>query len=400
MQNNYETYSPEQFLDDPFFIEWVKRPVPETEAFWQAWKAGGPENLKAFQEAELQLRTILSAVRIEPEEGDQFEVWQQIDHSVHERTKVVHIRRFKYWLSAAAVILFLGFGTWFLMNNKDDSTEIVQQKTEDDILPGGNKAVLTLADGTRVILDATDTGAISEQGGVTVIKLDDGELSYQKNKSANEAVVYNTISTPRGGQYQLTLSDGTKVWLNAESSLRYPTAFTGSDRKVELTGEGYFEVAHNAEKPFKVEAGGMDVKVLGTSFNINAYVDENVSKATLIQGFVAVKSKLGESFVLQPGNQAVLQRSNNYFTKIELVNIEQVMAWKNGYFSFQNASLRDIMRQLSRWYDIEIEYEGVIAPKKYRGIVPRDSNLEDVLRILEESNVHFRVEGRVLKVQS
>lgn len=310
----------------------------------------------------------------------------------------------KVWLRAAVLtgIILLSAFLYYNFNQGREPKNAVAV-TEDtllnnDILPGGNKAVLTLADGKQVILDETDNGLLAMQGDVSVIKSNDGELSYEKSGTGAKSVVtYNTVSTPRGGMYQLTLSDGTKVWLNAESSLRYPTSFTGKDRKVELTGEGYFEVAHNASKPFFVNTGSMNVQVLGTRFNINTYADDGNLKTTLFEGSVEVNA--GSSKVrLKPGEQARLQLSDNVLQSSGSIDLDQVLAWKEGYFSFQDAGLKDIMMQISRWYDVDVIYQGNILPRKFGGSIARKSELSSVLKILEAGNVHFKLEGRNLIV--
>lgn len=405
MERNYEAYSSEQFLDDPFFIEWVKDGTPESQSFWNEWIDKQPENLQAFQEAELHLRAILSAVRIEPKEEEAEEVWQRIDQSLLQKAKVVYMRKVRYWLTAAAVVLFIGAGTWFFVNRQNAEKEVVvHNNTTDDIRPGGNRAILTLADGSTIVLDSANTGAISTQGNVTVIKLNEGELSYQSSgkNAATAQMQYNTISTPRGGQYQLVLSDGTKVWLNAESSLRYPTAFSGKERKVELTGEGYFEVAHNASKPFYVNAEGVDVKVLGTHFNVNSYTDEENIMVTLLEGSVRVSTAgAGNSAtVISPAQQASVNRASEKEIQVRTVDVEKVVAWKNGYFSFENAGIKTIMKNLARWYNIDVIYKGTIPKVSFSGAIGRELTLNQVLEILDETRIHHKLEGNKLIIMN
>jgi ferric-dicitrate binding protein FerR (iron transport regulator) len=266
-----------------------------------------------------------------------------------------------------------------------------------DIAPGGNKAILTLADGTQVILDSANNGAITKQGNVTVIKLDDGQLAYNASSTSTSALTYNTVTTPRGGQYQLVLSDGTKVWLNAASSLRFPTAFVGSERKVEMTGEGYFEVAHNDKKPFLVRAGGMDVEVLGTHFNINSYKDEMVTTTTLLEGAVQVSSVQGNMVNLRPGQQSVLSGSA---LRVSPADTDMAIAWKEGYFRFKNESVPAIMRKLSRWYDVEIVYRGGPGKEAFGGKISRSKTLAEVLEMLQSTKkIHFKIEERRIIVQ-
>lgn len=308
------------------------------------------------------------------------------------------------WMRAAIVIGILlasGLGYYLIRGNGGEKlvaqTDMGKEK-ETTIAPGGNKAILTLADGTKVILDSASNGAITKQGNVTVIKLNDGLLSYEKATDKNLEVVYNTITTPRGGQYQLVLADGSKVWLNAASSIKFPNAFPGKDRKVEITGEAYFEVAHNAAKPFYVAAGGMEVQVLGTHFNVNAYTDEPVVKTTLLEGSVRV-TKGSESKTIIPGEQARIENSGDATIHISKVDVNEVVAWKNGLFHFNNSSLKEVMRQLSRWYDIDVEYAGGLEPRRFGGEMSRNADLNQVLKILEESKVHFEIVGKKLLVK-
>ncbi len=303
------------------------------------------------------------------------------------------------FVAAAVVILFAGGAFWFstTYSEKENISSNITSGKGRDLLPGGNKALLTLADGSKLILDGESMGKLAVQGGTEIIKSEDGRLRYDHSDEATTqiALLYNTLSTPRGGQYQVVLPDGTRVWLNAASSLRYPTSFTGNERKVYLEGEAYFEVAKNAAKPFHVEAKGVDVEVLGTHFNINAYNDEIYSKTTLLEGSVKVK-KGNIQKLLVPGQQAV--SSGSELLKVIAVDPEEILAWKNGYFDFKQSNLPEIMRQLSRWYDVDIRYEGAIPNRIFGGEISRSNNASEVLRILELSNVHFRIEGKYIVV--
>ncbi len=246
-----------------------------------------------------------------------------------------------------------------------------------------------------LLLDSTKNGIITSQGNVKVIKLDSGQLAYTpasgKGISSSE-ISYNTISTPRAAQYQIVLSDGTKVWLNAASSLRYPTVFTGKDRQVVLTGEGYFEVAKNKEKPFHVQVGGLEVEVLGTHFNIMAYEDEDAIQTTLLEGSVKVIHN-NQSDLLVPGREASLGRSSNQLT-VGDANVQQAVAWKNGYFYFDKSDVKTIMRQVSRWYDLDIIYEAPVPDMKFSGKIERGLPLSGIAHLLESGQIHFRIEGK------
>jgi ferric-dicitrate binding protein FerR (iron transport regulator) len=304
--------------------------------------------------------------------------------------------------AAAVVILFvLGAAYWVIpkQNNEKITASIAApRKQTAKILPGGNHAILTMADGSKIVLDSVQNGNI-QSGGATISK-QGGVLVYDGSspaKSATAAVAYNTLTTPRGGQYKLILADGSKVWLNASSSLRFPTAFTGKERNVELTGEAYFEIAKNKEKPFHVNVNGMQVEVLGTHFNVNAYGDEGAIKTSLLEGSVKIK-RGGLSGLLKPGQQGVLENNNNDL-KIRKVNMDEVIAWKNGLFQFDGAGIKTIMLEISRWYNVEIVYSGKVPQRSFVGKISRDAALPDVLKILELSNVKFNVTGRRIIVE-
>ena len=401
MQNNYETYSAEQFLDDAFFIEWIKYKTPRSEQFWAGWIGKSPANITAMREAEGQLRAILSVQRIRPGGSEAMDVWEQIQRSLRQEPDQVPgargVRPLYRWMAAAAVLLFMALGLWFVVGRdiREKSTA-VGPAIGQDFAPGGDKAVLTLADGSRVVLDTADNGALTRQGSVTVIKLN-GQLAYNREGNTSAEVFYNTITTPKGGQYQLVLADGSKVWLNAASSLRFPTAFAGKERTVELRGEGYFEVAHDASKPFRVKVNDMEVQVLGTHFNINSYSDEPTVKTTLLEGRVMVK-KADKKVYLNPGQQAQSAVASATVRVVPDVNTEEVIAWKNGYFSFHNADIQTVMRQLARWYGVEVVYKGAVPQRMFEGEMQRGLMLSQALKILQKNNVHFKIEGEKIVV--
>ena len=322
-----------------------------------------------------------------------------------DKALVVPLKRrkpfFFFWVRAAAAVILLiaGASVYRILNKKIDiQSKPVAVNEKHPIVPGGNKAVLTRSDGTTIVLDSLQNGTVLQKGSTKISK-QGGLLTYNVSVSLNqnEAVVYNTLSTPRGGQYQVVLSDGTKVWLNATSSLHFPSAFRGNQRVVELTGEAYFEVAKNKEKPFLVKVGDMQVKVLGTHFNINAYADEGAIKTSLLEGSVNI-TKAAVSGILKPGEQAILK---NEADKVEIrkANMDEVMAWKNGLFQFDDADITTIMREIGRWYDVEIEYSGKVPQRQFEGKISRDAQLSDVLRILELSDVKFSIVGNKIIVQ-
>lgn len=305
------------------------------------------------------------------------------------------------WLrSVAAIVLFLFVGTlaYSLTQEKKsiDKATLISTKSKKDILPGGNKAILELADGTRLLLDETINGEMVNEDNTRLIKFN-GLLTYEKTgKATGER--YNTISTPRGGQYQLILSDGSRVWLNAASSLHFPVSFSGNERKVELQGEGYFEVAKDPSRPFKVEVyypsgkSGTAINVLGTHFNINAYQDEESIKTTILEGAVQLSTQ-SMARRLNPGEQGSTN-GKGALTVSNQVDLNQVIAWKNGFFNFNNTDLKMVMRQLSRWYGVEVVYEGLLPLREFGGEVQRNLNLNQVLLLLETNEVHFRIEDK------
>ncbi|SIO38172.1 FecR family protein [Chitinophaga niabensis] len=311
--------------------------------------------------------------------------------------KPSRIRRILPYAAAAALIAFAVTGLIYFFQPATRGEQILSEGVPYQVMPGGNKAVLTLADGSQITLDSTGNGAIANQGNVQVIKLDSGQLAYNAVREGAEGEMrYNTLATPKGGQFRVILPDGSKVWLNAASSLRFPTAFTGKEREVQLTGEAYFEIARNPGLPFKVNVKGMMVQVLGTNFNIMAYDDEMNIQTTLLEGAVKV-NKGTQAVQLKPGQQAQLNATGSMSVS-ENVDVEGVVAWKNGYFHFNHESLEGVMRQVGRWYDAEITYEGTIPGREFGGKIGRGSDIKDVLKILELSNVHFRIEGKKIIV--
>lgn len=294
--------------------------------------------------------------------------------------------------AAAVIIIAVGAVAYLVYNGHPQKeiakTEKVTGRNNNDILPGGDKAVLMLANGDTIALDDAATGTLALQGSIKVVKLNDGQLAYATENKPTEAV-YNKVTTPRGGQYQVQLPDGTKVWLNAASSLRFPTVFNGNERNVEVTGEAYFEVTKNPAQPFRVTVDGMEIRVLGTHFNVNAYTDEASINTTLVEGSVMV-TKNGKQVTIKPGQQA---RVDGDITVAPDVDVETITAWKNGRFSFSNASLESLMRTIARWYDVEVVLEDKITDT-YTIDVPRNVPVSKLFRYIERSGgVHFVIEG-------
>jgi transmembrane sensor len=312
----------------------------------------------------------------------------------------VPVRRLTHkWWYAAAAVLVVAISTAVVVSLSNNSKAKPIAVVQNDVAPGGNRAVLTLANGQRIILDSAHTGMLAQQGNAQIIKTDSGRLAYTVVQGGAVGIVYNTLATPRGGQFMIRLPDGTNVWLNSASSIRYPTAFTGGERKVEITGEAYFEVAGDKAKPFQVKAGDMNVLVLGTHFNINAYADEGAVATTLLEGSVKVGSGNDKSAILKPDQQALVASSNGQpITVVNHADIDQVVAWKNGYFSFNQADLRTVLRQLERWYDIDVKYPDAMPVRHFKGELSRDLTLSQVISVLGEMDVKFRLEGRTLTV--
>lgn len=329
---------------------------------------------------------------------------ERIREKINDTEKPAKVISMNFWKRAVAVaIIILGASTFFLLINKEKK-EIAQTNHvspyKDDVAPGGNKAVLTLADGSTIILDSMQNGTLSQQGNTKVLKLDNGELAYAASGNSTE-ILYNTVSTPKGGQYNLTLADGSKVWLNAASSLRFPASFSGSERTVELTGEAYFEIAKNTAKPFKVNiAGKGELEVLGTHFNINSYTNEATVNTTLLEGSVKVSGlTTNDSRLITPGQQAQLA-ANGHINIKKQVDIEEVMAWKNGKFDFQAADIQSVMRQIERWYDVEVSFSGNITNEQFVGLISRDVKISRILKMLEESGaVKFEINGKKVIVK-
>ena len=313
------------------------------------------------------------------------------------RVKVRRMRIFKApWARyAAAVILVAGISTYVWLKDTDrykpSAKNTVTALAVNDIDPGGQKAVLTLADGTAIVLDSAANGQLATQQGSRILKKD-GQVIYTPAGDGQGAPAYNVLRTPRGGMYQLSLPDGTKVWLNAESSISYPVVFSGKARQVEMTGEVYFEVAPDAQMPFKVKVNETNlIEVLGTQFNVKAYTEEDVISTTLLQGAVRVASN-GKKINLKPGQQAKASAAQLSAKTIGQTGISEAIAWKEGLFNFQDANLQEIMRQLSRWYDIEVVYEKGIPDLEFIGEIERSLPLSEVLKGLKMSGVHFRLE--------
>lgn len=310
-------------------------------------------------------------------------------------------KRYLWWAGAAAACLVLIASTLLWRNEKAPlKAPVAQQKpVEVPVQPGGNKAMLTLGDGSTIVLDSASNGTLSQQGNTKVLKTANGQLVYQ-NEGRSDEILFNTVRTPRGGMYRILLPDGTAVWLNAASSITYPTVFTGGERKVEVTGEAYFEVAKK-DIPFRVYVTSINkqekgkIEVLGTSFNVNAYDDEPSIRTTLLKGAVKISKQGISPVVLHPGQQADMKDAITVNTKAD---ISQAIAWKNGYFKFTQADVQTVMRQAERWYDITAKFPNGWPKDLFSGTLPRSVSLHQFLKIMEYSDVNTKIEGRIVTI--
>ncbi len=301
-------------------------------------------------------------------------------------------------LSAAAVLILAVFIYLLYTHNRENAATPAGADTlvSADVAPGADKAVLILADGSRIEIDSASSGNLATQGGIAIEKLASGEIRYHYGTAPGTSLI-NTMATPKGGQYRLTLADGTRVWLNASSSITYPTAFTGDQRKVSVTGELYFEVAPDPQKPFTVESEGQTIEVLGTRFNINAYDDEPAIKSTLLEGSIKLNAA-GRSAVLQPGQQSTVDWQQPTAIRITKADTSLATAWKNGFFDFNEANLPDVMRQLARWYDMEIVYPQGIPPVQLGGEIQKTLPLSEMLDALGAVEIKFEIQDKQLIV--
>lgn len=322
-------------------------------------------------------------------------LYNNFQQRVQPGKKIRSLRRI--WQAAAVIAVLVSITLLY----KNYSSPAPVLSTTTTIKPGTNKAILTLADGSQITLNDASDGKIASQKGVNVIKSSNGQLTYDfsVSKKPGDEMVFNTLYTPKGGQYAVILPDGTKVWLNSDSRLNFPVTFSGKERKVSLRGEAYFEVQHIKNTPFIITTGNQAIEVLGTHFNVNGYEDEQAIHTTLLEGSVKVLNLLTQQTqLLIPGQQSSFNRNKGNI-EIRKVNTEEVMAWKNGYFLFDDQDLPSILRAISRWYDVEIEYQYTGKYEKFGGTFSRSSELPDILNNLQELGaVHFRIDKRKIIV--
>lgn len=338
-------------------------------------------------------------------EGEQMQMQERLEsallHEIAGPSKKDTLRSLvlRYWWAAASVVALLGAVLYVvLVNEPERQREIVNRTSPNDIpAPQSNRAMITLANGKTVYLDSMNNGFALLQGNAKLVKLSNGEIAYESSGLSAGKIQYNTLVNPRGSRViNMLLTDGTKVWLNAGSSLKYPVVFTGDRREVSVTGEAYFEVAHDKAKQFIVHKDAVDVVVLGTHFNVNAFEDDDDNiKVTLLEGAVKIKNGNSDGS-LKPGQQALIHDDVKI---VNDVNVENVMAWKNGYFQFDKASLQSVLKQVARWYDVDVVYEGNNRSRQFVGEIERDLSLSEMLKILEINKVSFTIEGKKLLVK-
>ncbi|HEY6899299.1 MAG TPA: FecR domain-containing protein [Puia sp.] len=408
----------ENFMDiDRIILKYIREEelsVEETVLLqqWIKGSEGREEMIRNFREESPWVQEELKEIQKTPQTRIWDKVAGMLEDEGHWAAPVVpsgavstsqSIGLWRYLVAATVLLAVSGAALWFAQQHK--VANVPTQPTiaqTNDVEPGSNRAVLTLSNGQTINLDNSQNGVVASQGNMNVTKLADGQLAY--NKASDEkttAALYNVLTTPRAGQFSLTLPDGSKVWLNNATTLRYPVSFSGNSREVELNGEAYFEIAKDASHPFRVAVhkGGQNstIEVLGTSFNIMAYEDEGAQRTTLVEGSVRFVHE-GASALLKPEEQSVLDPSGNIKT-LRHVDVAEVTAWKNGFFHFDHASLETTMRQLARWYDIDVEYNGTVKPQEYMGKIQRNLPLSAVLKGLTRDDIHFELEGRKLVVK-
>lgn len=369
---------------------------PDIQHLLEKYRTGtiSPEELALLEAWYLQWQP--ENLDISPEELQSIkaDVWQFVKPPAG---RVVKARPWLRITAAASLLLLFAASAYYLLQQPAQQSKQKQVAAGPvyDFKPGGNKALLTLANGQQIVLTDAKNGKLADQGSVTVNKTANGQLVYGAgtgNASAN--IIYNTLATPRGGQYHITLSDGTQVWMNAASSITYPVTFANNERKVIVNGEVYFEVTPDENKPFKVSTGNQEVTVLGTRFNVNGYAEDAAVSTTLLSGSIKVRNLTsGQSSLLAPGQQANIFKDQAPI-HIKTVNAEDAISWKNGYFLFDNQDISSVMKIMSRWYDVDVEYSNYNRQDRFGGTFSRSANLSEILHNLEQvGSVHFKMQA-------
>ena len=377
---------------------------PEEKDVLDQWQALSPRNQQLFREL-----TEEGLLRPQLEEMESFAetpVREKIEARMPDVFAPPAISLHRRWpriAVAAGIIVLAGIGAWWLWQPRQRPVIVTQAKA-DIPPPTGSRTTLTLGDGREIILDSVATGTLTREGGAVVAKQDSAGLSYKAvadkaiaKLNGMAPVLYNTLTTARGGQTQVLLADGSRVWLNTASSLKFPTIFTGQDRTVDLNGEAYFEIAPHPNRPFIVHVNGSRIEVLGTHFNIMAYTDEENQQTTLLKGAVRVSSR-SASRILQPGQQAILDNGKSTLSINKDVDVEEVLAWKNGLFEFNSLDIQAVLRQVSRWYNVSVVFTGAPPSGHFSGVVSRTSNVSDVLRIFEQANIRYTLSGNQITI--
>lgn len=384
---------------------------PEEELRLQNWIAESGEH-KIFYERATNKKLLLENARSKADNLKNIDLdkeWQRLKEMERKQsaTKIIAFKWRRYAIAASLLVVTVT-GAYMWLKTDKQPPEIVSENKPNiiDVLPNTTNAVLTTDDGTTIVLDSTQTGTLIDLGNVQVTRMEDGRIVYNAAVKQGAAEgMYNTITAPMGSDVVfVTLSDGSKVWMNAASSIRYPIVFTGNKREVSISGEAYFEIAHNASKPFYVSKGAMQVQVVGTHFNVNSYEDDGAIKITLLEGSVKVTNK-DKSVFIKPGEQAIAKTITNEQTPLSInrsPNMEEVMAWKNGRFVFKNTKLEIIMAQIERWYNVEVIYEGDIKQQgiTLTGKISRYSKASELLDLLGETEwLQFTIEGKKIIVK-
>ncbi|WP_281233067.1 FecR family protein [Flavobacterium gelatinilyticum] len=363
---------------------------PEEESIFTAWYNESDANREYFERVQSNYQSDL-----EPEDINLNSAWNTIDKIISPET---NRRSYYKYAIAASVALLIGIGYYTTQTNT--SVKNVNTKTENAVVEkekqkekNSDEIILTLSDGSKVVLNNQKNGVVASQEDIVITKDKDGQIRYEDNNAAHKGKVsFNTLVTPNGKTFQIALPDGTVVWMNAGSSLKYPTYFEGNERSVVLTGEAYFEVTRNEKMPFKVLSNGQEVEVLGTHFNIRAYENEPVLKTTLLEGKIKI-TEGSNSALVKPGQQIVVS-VDKHSMRTKEVNTELAVAWKNRLFYFENARYDEIMREIERWYDVEVIYKGKIPDERFEGAIQKDLKLNQVLKMLESKDIHFKISGK------
>lgn len=378
-------------IKDESFLNYCFRSNQEDVAYWENWLNENPA-LRAKIAEQKDLIIQLAHQSQNRELAVQVQNMKQLISQKSATTqKHIGVRQLVIKLVAAAVLIgVVTLGILYVQNNHKPENLAKGSK-----IKIRNKAFLTLADGSKVVLDDVKNGTSIDQNGIIISKSANGQITYDASAVSNSSdkTAYNTVATPVGGQFEVILPDGTKVSLNAASSLQYPVSFSGKQRKVILNGEGYFEVAKNKKMPFSVSANGVNVQVLGTHFNISAYLNDNEVKTTLTEGSVRLQ-KGSQTTMLVPGQQGISVKDKSGIT-VRAANLEDVMAWRQGLIVFDNEGIREVMKKASRWYDIEVEYKGDFTDKKFFGRISRYDSIKDLLdNMVITSGINYKIEGR------